>query len=149
MDHPSAGVELAPAFLGDEAHPGRPAATVCERSRDRLAKAGLRDGVGIEQDEQIAARHARPSVAGSGEAGVAAGLDHVRGRRELAGRGRGAVGGGVVDDDQLVVLAELRRERRQRPRDRLAGVMRDHDYRDPSAGHGPVNPALPGSPRCR
>jgi hypothetical protein len=78
---------------------------------DRLAPAGQRRRVGIEDDEQIAASLRRADVAAGREAGIAPRL-HKTGRgRQLGYHLRSPVGGVVVDDDQLIAFGKLGKER--------------------------------------
>ena len=109
VEDPAAGVDALAALRGDERLPGGPAAALGQRPLDPVAPAGLDDGVGVEEDEELAGRRLGAAVAGGGEAEVRAGLDHPRRRRQAPRLVRAPVGGGVVDDDQLVAVAKLRR----------------------------------------
>jgi phage I-like protein len=55
-------------------------------------------------------RHLGSGVGAAGEAGVAARADDPRLRRQLAHQLGAAVAGLVLDDDQLVALAQLRQQ---------------------------------------
>ena len=141
------GVDDAAARGRHEAHPGSPAAIVVERAGDRGAKP-LRDhGVGVEEQKQLARRAGGAGVAPRGEAEVGARLDQGGAGSELANRLGGAVGGRVVDDDQLVALAKLLDERRQRAPHRLPAVV-GHDH-DRETGQEPAPGLEPGTPSLR
>jgi hypothetical protein len=147
VDDAALGVDDAAARGGHEAHPSGPAAIVVERAGDRGAKP-LRDrGVGVEEQQQLAGRPGGAGVAPRGEAEVGASFDQGRAGSELANRLGSPVGGRVVDDDHLVVLAELLDERRQRAPHRLPAVV-GHDH-DRETGQEPAPGLEPGTPSLR
>ena len=127
VDHPAAGVDHRPVLGRDQPLPRGPAAAVGERPLDRLAEARRRNGIRVEEAEQLAGGDRGAAVAAGGKAEVRPGFDHDRVRGQLAHRVRGPVGGIVVDDDQLVAVVELRGERGQRLARRLAVVVRNDD----------------------
>ena len=110
------GVDLGPLRVGDQRLPGGPTAALAPGPADRLAPAGPRRRVGIEDDQQVPACECR--------AGVASGR-RSRGWRRCGGPAPRAPApappaavpsrGVVVDDDQLVAVAQLRQQRRQGP----------------------------------
>jgi hypothetical protein len=130
VDDAASRVDDAAVVGGYEALPGGPSAAGRKRRLDRVAKAGLRPRVGVQEQQEVAARLAGAEVAPGAEPEVGAGLDQPRFRREFAhGVGR-AVGRVVVDDDQLVAGPELGEERRERPRHSRAAAIRDDDDRE-------------------
>lgn len=113
VDHAALGVDDAAAIGSDEPHPRRPPTAIGGRAPDRVGEARRRDGVGIDEDQQLARGLLGAPVAACREAEVGACLDQPRAGREL-GDDRGAViTRAVVDDDQLIVVAELLDKRRQ------------------------------------
>ena len=134
VDDPAAAVDRPPAAAGDQALPGAPAAALDERQLDRGAPSPQRHGIGVEQADQLAGRRRHPPIAARGEAEVGAGLEHDRVRGELASGPCGGVGGGVVDDDQLVARPQLVDERGQRRGERPARIVGDDHGRE--GGHG-------------
>ena len=136
VDDPAPGVHRPPAVGRDQRLPRRPAPPVDQRALDRVAPRGIRDRIRIEQHQEIPARRLGTAVTGLGEAEIGAGLDHRRRRGELADQRRRPVLGGVVDDDQLVAVAELGDQRRQRRAHRFSGVVRDGDDREAWHGRG-------------
>ena len=102
---PAELISVAPR-LGDQRLPGGPAALLDPGPPDRLAEAGQRRRVGVEDDEQVAPRRAGAGVAGGGEAGVA--------RRSGPGAPRGASVGDRLR--RAVARSRCRRRSARRPR---------------------------------
>ena len=91
VDRVAGRVDRRPAAVGDQRLPGRPASLLHPGAPDRLAEAGPRRRVGIEDDEQVAARLGGALVAAGGKAEVA-GAAHDPRRRRQSGHG---IGGAV------------------------------------------------------
>ena len=111
--------------VGDERLPCPPAPALEPGPADRLAEAGLRCRVGVEDHEQIAGGRFRAGIAAAGEAGVAAHRHEPRPRRQLAHDLGAAVAGLVLDDDQLVALAQLREQGGESLREIVAVLVGD------------------------
>ena len=127
MDDAASRVDDAAVVGRDEALPRRPVAPVGQRALDRVAKARLRLRVGVQEQQEVAAGLPRAEVARGAEPEVGAGLDHPTFRRQLTHGVHRAVGGVVVDDDQLVAGPQLGEERRERSRHRCAAAIGDDD----------------------
>ena len=128
MDDAALGVDDAAARGGHEAHPGGPAAIVVERAGDRGAKPCETTASGLRNSSSSPDARAAPALHPAAKPRLAPGSIRAGAGSELANRLGGPVGGRVVDDDQLVVLAELLDERRQQAPHRLPAVVgHDHD----------------------
>ena len=122
---------------------------------DALAEAGQRHGVGVEEDDDVAARRVPAAVAGAAGVADAAALHDARAVR--AGDLGREVGRAVVDDDHLVGPLRVVRERVEHRAQRALGIERgDHHAHalGPSAlipthpTHAPAtrHPGKPGPP---
>ena len=122
---------------------------VARGALDRVAPAGRRHGVRVQET-----RAGRPSprprpVACGGEAGVLGVPDHGRRRRHLR-HVRRPVPRRVVDDDQLVAFAQLPDERLERRPQASRMTEGDHDHRQrrrgsvpkPPSGFEPLTPSI-------
>ena len=104
----------------------------------------VRPVVGVLQRDEGALRDRQRAVARRVGADVAIERQHAHARvlgREALGHGAGAVGAGVVDDDDLVLAPALLAHRLQRRGQRPLGVEgRDDDAHQGTARHGPGRP---------
>ena len=121
---------IRPVLGGDERLPGGPPGAVGERRRDRLAPAGAGDRVRVEEDEEVAERTRSAAVAGGGKALVRGARNHARAGAASSTTSQRLVAGRVVDHDQLVALAKLRRQRLERRAHLLALAVGDDDDGD-------------------
>ena len=119
---------VRPALGRHQSHPRRPAATVTERAPDRVAQARRGGGVGIEQQEQVAASRLSGLVARRCEPHVLGVAQQGRPRHDLGDGIRGPVRGRVVDDDELVASLQLVGQRSEGPGHRRAAVPRHHEH---------------------
>ena len=108
VDDTAPRVHELPPLGSDERLPRRPARAVGERRGDRLAPALGDDGVGVEEDQELALRLRRAAVARGRKAVVRLALDHTRAGRRIAHDLERLVAGRVVDHDQLVAVARAR-----------------------------------------
>ena len=130
MDDAAPGVDHGAALCGDQPLPGVPATTLDQGQLNRVTEAGLDDRVRIEEEQELVRGGARTGVAGGAEAEVRPQLEQLGACCELADALAGAVGGGVVADDQLVAGTQLGRDRRQRAADLVRRFVGDDDDRE-------------------
>lgn len=96
----------------------------------QLRKAvSVKAAVGVQEEQQRLVGGARPGVAGSGESEVVACLDHSYAIVERPRDGWRVVGRRIVDDHELVVVAQLREDGRGKRRKVLAGLVCHHNDR--------------------
>jgi hypothetical protein len=117
-----ARVHLAGAVEQQEPRLRDPDTGLERRGRERAHGAGTRDGIGIEEDDDVGRKLRDAEVAAAPEADVAARIDDA----DTVELERPT----VVDDDDVVRLAG---ERLETPLQGLAAVVRDDDDADGAA----------------